>query len=1084
MNYLKICLTGVWVFLCVLYDMFLAVYSTLTRIRSSYYSARFSSLAWSKMTVQSANFPSGIIAGGMADGTLNVWDAERIINNDGTDPLLVSAEGHHTGSVRGLQFNPHRGWEHSLASGGSDGDVLVMSLERPETPQTYTTSDTQKHQGEVTKVAWNTGTHYILASSDNRGSTCVWDMKQRKLWCEIKDPSGGAISDIAWGPDGGTNIITASGDDRNPVLKYWDLRSSTSLPLATLKGHKEGILSVGWCPSDPYLLMSCGKDNRTIIWDLLHLQSVYEFPTETSSMPSMDMAAGAGLFSGIGMGHSGNQKRYQATWSPHLPAVAATCSFDRRVQFHSLTGFKSSLGRAPKWLRKPVGAAFGFGGKLVTFGNKPATGATAGASGVKPNGKVHLLQVVEDPALIARCEAFHKQTAIGTPAAYKELCDTLAGNAITKQDKEVWGLMKVICFEANAREQLQTHLGFDSASIAAAAEKYVTDMGGKAPLPVAPLDPVGGPGDGDFFGSTPPPVSPVPASHGNGIDVNAPGMQAIISDLTKSAVEGLKAEPMIRQAVVVGNFQAAVDCCMQAGLMAEALLLAQCGDQALWLKTQSRFFEMHKSRHPFLGVLHAIIKTELMDYVVNSNLAQWRETLAVIGTYGKSDEFPGMCEALAARLETAQNANAAVLCYMCATNVARTVAFWTAELDASNAMLGRLDSAALQRFVEKVTVFVYANPTPGMQLNEQAAKYFAAYADLLASQGKLNEAPKYLQYSTASDPVLIDRLYHGGNKPAGSKPPPFPFTKVVVNYCAPVLSEKEKAKQAAAAAATAQSAAAASSFAQQVGSAGRSDVTSMLGSAAVKNVTPVSTTVAPSPNQLPVGWVEAFDPNSGCAYYVNQTTGVSQWERPAVPVAAPTPAAKVATPAAAAQPNLRPVGHVVSPATSQISPQAASVAANNKSFAGQSHIPAAGAQPAAAFYPAQSQTSNIVKPAIVTAALAQPAPAPAAAVAPVDSTAVAALGAIIDGLSATATPVEKRQLAMIATNHKTLVEKAEANQVSAEVMGKVGALVQAIQVRDFTAATAIQADLANTAWAQHGSWIKGIKMLLPIISKH
>ena len=33
--------------------------------------------------------------------------------------------------------------------------------------------------------------------------------------------------------------------------------------------------------------------------------------------------------------------------------------------------------------------------------------------------------------------------------------------------------MKVICFEENARGELLSHLGFDSAAIAAAAEEYV-----------------------------------------------------------------------------------------------------------------------------------------------------------------------------------------------------------------------------------------------------------------------------------------------------------------------------------------------------------------------------------------------------------------------------------------------------------------------------------------------------------------------------------------------------------------------------------------------------------------------------------
>jgi hypothetical protein len=59
--------------------------------------------------------------------------------------------------------------------------------------------------------------------------------------------------------------------------------------------------------------------------------------------------------------------RYHVAWSPCLPAVASACSFDRKVQFYSMSGAKSRLGRAPKWLKKPTGATFGFGGKLISF---------------------------------------------------------------------------------------------------------------------------------------------------------------------------------------------------------------------------------------------------------------------------------------------------------------------------------------------------------------------------------------------------------------------------------------------------------------------------------------------------------------------------------------------------------------------------------------------------------------------------------------------------------------------------------------------------------------------------------------------
>lgn len=59
--------------------------------------------------------------------------------------------------------------------------------------------------------------------------------------------------------------------------------------------------------------------------------------------------------------------RIQVSWSPHIPAVVATCSFDRKVQLFSMNGAKTSNGRAPTWHRRAAGASFGFGGRLVSF---------------------------------------------------------------------------------------------------------------------------------------------------------------------------------------------------------------------------------------------------------------------------------------------------------------------------------------------------------------------------------------------------------------------------------------------------------------------------------------------------------------------------------------------------------------------------------------------------------------------------------------------------------------------------------------------------------------------------------------------
>lgn len=66
-------------------------------------------------------------------------------------------------------------------------------------------------------VAWNTQVPHILASCSANGSTIIWDLRQKKPWCELRDAQRGSVTDIAWNPDEGQNIVTASGNDDNPV---------------------------------------------------------------------------------------------------------------------------------------------------------------------------------------------------------------------------------------------------------------------------------------------------------------------------------------------------------------------------------------------------------------------------------------------------------------------------------------------------------------------------------------------------------------------------------------------------------------------------------------------------------------------------------------------------------------------------------------------------------------------------------------------------------------------------------------------------------------------------------------------------
>lgn len=147
-------------------------------------SSRFSSIAWSQMASRSADYPCGLIAGGMIDGSIHIWNPEKIMSEDGSDALISSID-QHTGAIFGLQFNPHKESSHLLASGGVDCEVYVMALDRPDQPNVFIPApppNNAKHTADISKVAWNTQVAHILASSSLSGSSIIWDLRQKKAW--------------------------------------------------------------------------------------------------------------------------------------------------------------------------------------------------------------------------------------------------------------------------------------------------------------------------------------------------------------------------------------------------------------------------------------------------------------------------------------------------------------------------------------------------------------------------------------------------------------------------------------------------------------------------------------------------------------------------------------------------------------------------------------------------------------------------------------------------------------------------------------------------------------------------------------
>jgi len=86
---------------------------------------------------------------------------------------------------------------------------------------------------------------------------------------------------MMWNPLDPTQFVVANDDDKNPSINIWDLRNP-DYPCVTFNDiHYSGILSFSWCLSDPSLVVSSGKDNRTVVTNFKTGEQVLEFPTQS-----------------------------------------------------------------------------------------------------------------------------------------------------------------------------------------------------------------------------------------------------------------------------------------------------------------------------------------------------------------------------------------------------------------------------------------------------------------------------------------------------------------------------------------------------------------------------------------------------------------------------------------------------------------------------------------------------------------------------------------------------------------------------------------------------------------------------------
>nr|XP_051675577.1 protein transport protein Sec31A isoform X14 [Oryctolagus cuniculus] len=714
-------------------------------------SHRYHKLIWGPHKMDSKGEVSGVLIAGGENGNIILYDPSKIIA--GNKEVVIAQNDKHTGPVRALDVNNFQ--TNLVASGANESEIYIWDLNNFAAPMTPG-AKTQPPE-DVSCIAWNRQVQHILASASPSGRATVWDLRKNEPIIKVSDHSNRMhCSGLAWHPDIATQMVLASEDDRLPVIQMWDLRFASS-PLRVLENHTRGILAIAWSMADPELLLSCGKDAKILCSNPNTGEVLYELPTNT-------------------------QWCFDIQWCPRNPAVLSAASFDGRISVYSIMGgstdtlrqkqvdkLSSSFGnldpfgtgqplpplqipqqtaqhsivlplkKPPKWIRRPVGASFSFGGKLVTFENVKVQ-AQQGPEQQQQH-HVFISQVVTEKEFLSRSDQLQQ---VVQSQGFINYCQKKIDASQTEFEKNVWSFLKVN-FEDDSRGKYLELLGYRK-----------EDLGKKALK------------DSDQVAQSDGEESPAAEEQLLGEHVKEekqeseflPSAGGTFNISISGDIDGL-----ITQALLTGDFESAVDLCLHDNRMADAIILAIAGGKELLARTQTKYFA--KSQSKITRLITAVVMKNWKEIVESCDLKNWREALAAVLTYAKPDEFSALCDLLGTRLEREGDSllqTQACLCYICAGNVEKLVACWTKAQDGSNPL-------SLQDLIEKVVILRKAvQLTQALDTNTVGvllAEKMSQYASLLAAQGSIAAALAFLPDNTNQPNIvqLRDRLCRAQGEP-------------------------------------------------------------------------------------------------------------------------------------------------------------------------------------------------------------------------------------------------------------------------------------------------------------------------------
>lgn len=640
----------------------------------------------------------------MVDGSLRLYNPSAIMQAASLEECIVAnVSGKHTAAVRGVDFNPLL--ENVLATASTDNEIYVWDLAKmsAEPSRCVRTGSTD---GEVAAVAWNRKVPHIFASSCTSGVTVIWDMSKKKPAVVFKDPNNSRlhISSIAWHPEQPTIIAVASDSDQAPFIQIWDLKQANQ-PVYSYSVHSAGVTSLSWSAFDSNLLLSCGKDSRTLCLSPLTGAVTCELPASANW-------------------------NFDVQWSPKIPALLSMASFDGNVNICSASLSSAGGASAPKWLKRPAAASFAINGRLF-----------------KVNGRsIDVSFAPKSPEVAAEAETLVRSLSDSGSDELHAFCMQRAAATSDSVDAEHWRFLSVL-HARQPRVALTELLGFPKEHLiermrhlAATTPEYAQD---EAPVETTPFpsEPAvstiavddlsselnalfrkdGSPAQepqtnevaaDSLFPPTDDSLFPVAPDSGLFLSNDAEVAGFSVPEFDFQSSHQLQASPMkrgqtpnafttdnttpdpwialygsrrgawtqagldaaINLAISSGDFVPAIELALEAGRLEDAMYFAWSTGEETARRIMQVYFAA-KKRTQYARVCQAVLSKDLESYIAAAPLQNWRETLAIICNFASESRFSYLCVQLGQKLADEGN-NDAILCFIAASDLNQAALHW------------------------------------------------------------------------------------------------------------------------------------------------------------------------------------------------------------------------------------------------------------------------------------------------------------------------------------------------------------------------------------------------------------------------